>query len=156
MRKTKNQEELQKNFEKTAREGLRQIQIPDLKTTGPGSNEVLWIETIRRKYNEVKKHAPGSMPRFIDTVKLSLGDKSQELACVNSFAGITSYVGRRVIKGRQWLESIIKISQMRNDHCLSSSESEKRLSLFIRNVKLLFELALQSFIMEYDMKVLPS
>ena len=47
--------ELQKNFEKTAREGLRQIPIPDLKTIGPGSNVVLWIETIRRKYNKVKK-----------------------------------------------------------------------------------------------------
>ena len=70
-----NRNEMPKNFEKTAREGLRQIPIPDLKTTGPGSNVVLWIETVRRKFNEVQKHAPGAMPRFIDTVKLSLGDK---------------------------------------------------------------------------------
>ena len=77
---------LEKNFEKTAREGLKHIPIPNLKTTGPEANVVLWVETVRRKYGEVKKHAPGATPSFIDTVKLSLGDKSRELVCVNTFA----------------------------------------------------------------------
>ena len=56
-----NMNELKKNFEKTAREGLKEIPIPELKTTGPGENVVIWVETIRRKYGEVKKHAPSAM-----------------------------------------------------------------------------------------------
>ena len=89
-------------------------------------------------------------------MKISLGDKSSELACINAFAGITSYVGRRILRGRQGLESILNISQMKYDSCLSSCESDKRISIFIRNTKVLLELALQSFITEYDLKILPS
>ena len=45
--------ELKKNFKKTAREGLKEIPIPELKISGQGANVVLWVETIRRKYVEV-------------------------------------------------------------------------------------------------------
>ena len=144
-----------KNQEKTAREGLKNIPFPDLIVVGGNANVVVWIETVRRKFDEVKRHAPTAMSRFIDTVKLSLGDKSSELACVQTFDGITSYIGRRLIKGRQGLESVLSISNMKMDPCLSSVESERRDSLFIRNSKVLLELQLQSFIMEFDLKLLP-
>ena len=42
------------------------------------------------------------------------------------------------------------------DPCLSSVESEKWVSLFIRNSKVLLELQLQSFVTEFDLKLLPN
>ena len=43
-----------KNREKTAREGLKNIPIPDLIVVGGNANVVVWIETVRRKFDEVK------------------------------------------------------------------------------------------------------
>ena len=121
--------ESKKNSEKTAREGLKPIPIPELKWMGKDNNTVIWFEVVKKKYIDIVHHAYESLPMFIDTIKTSLGDYGDELACVDNFEGITSFIGRRIIKGRPGLETILALEGMKNDPCLLLSLTEESVYL---------------------------
>ena len=98
---------------------------------GKDNNTVVWFEVVKKKYVDIVNHAYESLPMFIDTIKTSLCNYGEELACVDTFEGITSFIGRRIIKERPGLETILALDTMKNDPCLSSVESDKRISLFV-------------------------